>query len=77
MPVRKGGLTTRQREVARLIASGQSNRAIADEFTVGISTIESHVHAILAELGFHSPAQIAAWWVSEGQKIDETMEEMG
>jgi predicted ATPase len=35
-----GGLTSREREVARLVAQGKSNRAIADELVVGVSTVE-------------------------------------
>ncbi len=38
-----GGLTAREREVARLVAQGKSNRAIADELVVGVSTVEAHI----------------------------------
>src|SRR6266566_4627044 len=36
-----GGLTSREREVACLVAQGKSNRAIADELVVGVSTREA------------------------------------
>src|SRR6266568_3136931 len=36
-----GGLTSREREVACLVAQGKSNRAIADELVVGVSTVEA------------------------------------
>ena len=61
-----GGLTSREREVARLVAQGKSNRAIADELIVGISTVEAHISHIFAKLGFSSRAQIAAWAVEKG-----------
>ena len=61
-----GGLTSREREVARLVAQGKSNRAIADELIVGISTVEAHISHIFTKLGFSSRAQIAAWAVEKG-----------
>ena len=61
-----GGLTEREREVARLVAQGKSNRAIADELVVGERTIGTHVENILSKLGFTSRAQIAAWAVEKG-----------
>jgi len=61
-----GGLTLREREVARLVAQGKSNRAIADELIVGISTVEAHISHIFTKLGFSSRAQIAAWAVDKG-----------
>ena len=61
-----GGLTARERDVARLVAQGKSNRAIADELVVGISTVEAHITHIFTKLGFSSRAQIATWAVDKG-----------
>jgi DNA-binding NarL/FixJ family response regulator len=55
------GLTTREREVAVLIAAGHTNRAIAERLVVSERTVESHVSSILAKLGFSTRAQIAVW----------------
>jgi DNA-binding CsgD family transcriptional regulator/predicted negative regulator of RcsB-dependent stress response len=63
---RFGGLTTREREVARLIARGLSNRGIADQLVLGERTVESYVGNILGKLNFTSRAQIAAWAVESG-----------
>lgn len=63
---RFGGLTSREREVACLVAQGKSNRAIADELVVGVSTVEAHITHIFTKLGFSSRAQIAAWAVDKG-----------
>ena len=60
-----GGLTAREHEVAALIAQGKSNRAIADELVVGVSTVEAHISHIFTKLGFASRAQIAAWAVGK------------
>ncbi len=59
-------LTRREREVAALIAGGQSNRAIAHELFIARSTVERHVANILNKLGFNSRTQIAAWAATNG-----------
>jgi predicted ATPase/DNA-binding CsgD family transcriptional regulator len=70
-----GGLTAREREVARLVAQGKSNRAIAEELVVGVSTVEAHITHILGKLGFSSRAQIAAWAVDKGlAKVPQDVE---
>jgi DNA-binding CsgD family transcriptional regulator len=61
-----GGLTQREREAARLIAQGKSNREIANEMTVGVKTAETYVTRILNKLGFDSRVQIATWMVEKG-----------
>ncbi len=48
------------------MAQGKSNRAIADELVVGVSTVEAHITHIFTKLGFSSRAQIAAWAVDKG-----------
>ena len=61
-----GGLTTREREVAALIARGATSREIARALTISERTAETHVSHILGKLGFSSRAQIAAWAVEKG-----------
>ncbi|GAA2165580.1 LuxR C-terminal-related transcriptional regulator [Actinomadura napierensis] len=56
-------LTGREREVARLVARGLTNRGIADELVISPATVARHVTNILTKLGFSSRAQIAAWVV--------------
>jgi DNA-binding CsgD family transcriptional regulator len=56
-----GGLTAREREIAVLIASGRSNKAIAGELVISPATVARHVANIMAKLGFRNRAQIAAW----------------
>jgi non-specific serine/threonine protein kinase len=55
-------LTTRQREVLDLIARGKTNGEIGTLLSIETATVESHVHHILAKLGFTSRSQIAVWW---------------
>ncbi|MEU0506180.1 LuxR C-terminal-related transcriptional regulator [Nocardia sp. NPDC005998] len=59
-------LTRRERDVARLVAAGYSNKNIASELVISIRTAESHVDHILTKLGFTSRTQIAGW-VSHNQ----------
>jgi len=54
-------LTPRERQVARLIAGGRSNKNIAAQLVISQRTAENHVGHILAKLGFTSRAQVAAW----------------
>ncbi|MEV0247812.1 LuxR C-terminal-related transcriptional regulator [Nocardia sp. NPDC050712] len=54
-------LTRREKDVARLVAAGYSNKAIATELVISIRTAESHVDHILTKLGCTSRTQIAGW----------------
>jgi DNA-binding CsgD family transcriptional regulator len=53
-------LTRREREVARQIALGKSNREIGVALFIGERTVETHVASIFAKLGCGSRAQVAA-----------------
>jgi DNA-binding CsgD family transcriptional regulator len=61
-----GGLTAREREIAKLIAQGKSNRDIANVLVISEKTTERHVANILSKLGFNARTQIAAWVVAKG-----------
>jgi DNA-binding CsgD family transcriptional regulator len=54
-------LTSREFEVARLIASGMTNAAIAAELSIAPKTASAHVEHILAKLGVSRRAEIGAW----------------
>jgi ATP/maltotriose-dependent transcriptional regulator MalT len=55
-------LTSREDQVAGLVASGLSNKAIAVELSISPTTAARHVANIMAKLGFSSRTQIAAWF---------------
>ena len=44
-------LTAREIDVLRLIASGNANKQIADQLSIGEATVKSHVTNILSKLG--------------------------
>ncbi|HET9656966.1 MAG TPA: LuxR C-terminal-related transcriptional regulator [Kineosporiaceae bacterium] len=58
---RPGPLTSREEEVAALMAQGLSNRAIAGQLVISQRTVDGHVERILAKLGFTARTQVAAW----------------
>jgi DNA-binding NarL/FixJ family response regulator len=55
-------LTRRQEDVARLAASGFSNRAIAEHLAVSIRTVESHLDAIYRRLAVSSRADLSTYF---------------
>lgn len=57
----EGPLTAREREIARLITRGLTNRAIAEELFISPATAARHVANILGKLGFTSRAQVAVY----------------
>jgi non-specific serine/threonine protein kinase len=59
-------LTTREREVAALVARGLTNRRIAEVLVVSQRTAESHVANSLSKLGLATRAQLAAWATGRG-----------
>jgi predicted ATPase/DNA-binding CsgD family transcriptional regulator len=56
-----GGLSKRELEVARFVASGMTSRAIAERLFLSERTVESHLEHILTKLDFSSRAQVAGW----------------
>ena len=54
------GLTAREFEVLRLVASGRSNREIADELFISPKTASVHVSNILAKVGAANRGEAAA-----------------
>ena len=58
---RSGPLSSRELEVADLVAGGLTNREIAERLIISPRTVESHVEHIKAKLGFARRARIVAW----------------
>jgi len=61
-----GGLTPRERDVARFLSQGKSNREIAEGLFLSERTVENHISNILMKLGFTSRAQVAVWASEKG-----------
>jgi ATP/maltotriose-dependent transcriptional regulator MalT len=56
------GLTSREVEIASLVADGLSNRDIAERLVISEGTVEVHVKHVLSKLGFRSRTQVAGWF---------------
>jgi DNA-binding NarL/FixJ family response regulator len=53
-------LTRREREIVRLIDEGLSNKQIAQQLRIELSTVKNHVHHILGKLGVQRRSEAAA-----------------
>ncbi|PWU13393.1 MAG: DNA-binding response regulator [Verrucomicrobia bacterium] len=59
-------LTEREREVLTLIASGRSNKEIAQRLGIGVRTIETHRERIMRRLNIHSVAGLTKFAIANG-----------
>ena len=68
-----GGLTKREQQIASLVASGLSNREIAEKLVISKRTVDAHVDHIFAKLGISSRVQLTVWlreqlpWARSGE----------
>jgi predicted ATPase/DNA-binding CsgD family transcriptional regulator len=60
------GLTSRERDVLRLLAEGCSDREIAEALFIGPRTVQTHVANLFAKLGVNARAEAAAVAVRRG-----------
>ena len=60
-PKAPGGLSAREVQVLRLVATGKTNRAIADELFISERTVERHVSNIFIKLDVSSRAAATAY----------------
>ncbi|HEV2069683.1 MAG TPA: helix-turn-helix transcriptional regulator, partial [Acidimicrobiales bacterium] len=66
-PVSPDGLSEREREVARLVAKGLSNKEIATRLHVSVRTVESHIRHVLTKIGGVNRTQLANWMRQRNQ----------
>lgn len=60
------GLTARELEVLRLLATGRTNRAIAEELVLAVKTVDRHASSIFSKLGVSSRAAATAYAYQHG-----------
>lgn len=58
-------LTKRQVEIVRLVATGASNKDVAEFLGISIKTVETHRAAVMRRLGFSSIANLVRYAVRE------------
>jgi DNA-binding CsgD family transcriptional regulator len=61
-----GGLTRRERQVVALLATGKTNRAIAQELAISERTVDRHVSNILTKLDLPSRSAVTAYAYAHG-----------
>ena len=59
-------LSVREKEILQLLASGKSNRDIADLLHISISTVETHRNNIFQKLHLHNLAELILYAVRKG-----------
>jgi DNA-binding CsgD family transcriptional regulator len=59
-PADTNELTTRERDIAELVASGLSNKEVAAQLFVSVHTVEANLSKVYAKLGVHSRAALAS-----------------
>ena len=55
------GLSQREAEVLRLLATGKANQQIADELVISLNTVQRHVSNILAKTGLANRTEAALY----------------
>lgn len=56
-----GSLTSRELEIVELLEQGMSNKEIAAQLSIAVTTVKNHVHSILEKLKVHRRGEVA--WV--------------
>lgn len=54
-------LSARELEVLRALAEGGTTASVAEELSISVATVRSHVKNILVKLGMHSRTEAVAW----------------
>lgn len=71
-PRTAGPLTSRERQVLRLISHGLSNAGIGERLFISPKTVEHHVGRILSKLGLRSRAEAVAWALRHSSTESDT-----
>lgn len=59
-------LTDREKEVLQLLAEGRSNKEVASELDLSLSTVETHRANLMLKLNLHNTAEIVLYAVRKG-----------
>jgi DNA-binding NarL/FixJ family response regulator len=62
---KKRSLTTREREVLKLLAEGQTVRSAAGVLGVSAKTVDAHKFNLMRKLGIHNKAELVMWAIQK------------
>lgn len=60
-------LTAREEEVLLAVARGRQNQEIADELSISLSTVKSHLAALMAKLDVRNRVELVIWAYETGR----------
>lgn len=59
-------ITSREREVAQLVAEGRRSREIANVLAISVKTVESHRASLLRKLNLRNASELIRWAIRNG-----------
>jgi len=59
-------LTTREREIIRLLSEGKSNKEIGNHLRISVKTVEAHRSTTMRKLGFTSVTELVRYAIRNG-----------
>jgi two-component system, NarL family, response regulator NreC len=62
---RRRVLTTREREVLKLLAEGRTVRSVAGILGLSIKTVDAHKFNLMRKLGLHNKAELVMWAIQQ------------
>lgn len=68
----KEPLSTREREILKLVAEGYSNRVIADMLSISVRTVENHRASIMKKLSAKNTADLTKYAIAKGYTFPTT-----
>jgi len=65
MASRKRVLTSREREVLKLLAEGRTVRSVAGILGLSVKTVDAHKFNLMRKLGLHNKAELVMWAIQK------------
>jgi two-component system, NarL family, nitrate/nitrite response regulator NarL len=70
-PTLRAKLTGRELQIASLVMSGLSNKEIAGQLHIEVSTVKNHVHNVFEKLHVARRTQIASWLRAASDELED------
>jgi two-component system, NarL family, response regulator NreC len=65
LPPRTRSLTSREREVLKLLAEGRTVRSAAETLGLSVKTVDAHKFNLMRKLGIHNKAELVMWAIQK------------